>query len=1047
MQVTDSVIPGKREMRQDCVPTVERLRQAIDQASHLLPAQGPITVFIHHNTLHAFEHLPFDEAVRQGAQIFGCQPYLTKDAYREKLAQGRILPGDLLAVLQEDLDHRAAEQIPLCGTRAELRRTMLEHSLRMAPPAELRWFIAETEALERFRDDVAPAARESCIQATRSWALRDIRDGIVSASGHEKDSRDQHIRQALAGLFERFGAATVERWTAANWEAFTLQALWRVCRDGVHGVKSAVTHPTLSMRHRDLLLEASAADSDRLVHDLLIRYCAAFLDQGLAHWQLPQRNQGFWASFLALYRPPGGPPDRWLRGLPKEIDRLISNGIDPLASISESLDILGIAEPEWSSFISAELLALRGWAGMIHQMEIRADRVAVPVPAGSVVEFLAVRLILVRLALAHVAAEALDYRGALRSLRKFLRSKLAKSNAPTLEQRAFLVFQVAQLFGWLPQELNKLDKSGWATLIGEIEAFSPLDRRRLFHHAFERRYRIQSLDAMSLQARRSTERNRQVEFQLVCCLDEREESFRRHVEELAPAAETYGVAGFFNIPMYYRGAAAAHFVPLCPVIIRPQQWVIEDVAFSEEDRHQRRALTRRALGAATHQVHVGSRTFAGGALLAGMGVLASIPLVARVLFPRLTARLRRLAGRLLHTPDHTQLLMERTSLAPGPQIGEIGFSVDEMVACAERLLRDIGLTSGFAPLVILLGHGSSSLNNPHRSAYDCGACGGNSGGPNARAMAEILNDPRVRQRLAERGIEIGESTAFVGGLHNTCNDTIIYFDLDRLTRPRQNDFRAARAVLDNACERNAHERCRRFQSAPLTMDFPTAHRHVEERSEDLAQTRPECGHATNAICIVARRTRTRGLFFDRRAFLTSYDPTQDDAQCAILTRILQAVVPVCGGINLEYYFSFVDPAGFGCGTKLPHNITSLLGVMDGASSDLRTGLPWQMVEIHDPVRLLIIVEATPEAMLGIMDRNPGIGGMCRNGWVQIATLDPDSNEIHLWRHDRFDRYAPESVNLPTAPSSADWYRGWREHLGYALIAPEQRAPSTAEARS
>ena len=61
-----------------------------------------------------------------------------------------------------------------------------------------------------------------------------------------------------------------------------------------------------------------------------------------------------------------------------------------------------------------------------------------------------------------------------------------------------------------------------------------------------------------------------------------------------------------------------------------------------------------------------------------------------------------------------------------------------------------------------------------------------------------------------------------------------------------------------------------------------------------------------------------GLFLDRRAFLNSYDPTQDDENSTSLTRLLQAAVPVCGGINLEYYFSYVDNPGFGCGTQLPH---------------------------------------------------------------------------------------------------------------------------------
>jgi uncharacterized protein YbcC (UPF0753/DUF2309 family) len=173
---------------------------------------------------------------------------------------------------------------------------------------------------------------------------------------------------------------------------------------------------------------------------------------------------------------------------------------------------------------------------------------------------------------------------------------------------------------------------------------------------------------------------------------------------------------------------------------------------------------------------------------------------------------------------------------------------------------------------------------------------------------------------------------------------------------------------------------------------------------------------------------------DRRTFLTSYDPTQDDAQHSVLTRLLGAAVPVCGGINLEYYFSYVDNVGYGCGTKLPHNITALLGVMDGAGSDLRTGLPGQMVEIHEPVRLLMVIETTPAALNDVFDRNPGIGKLCRHGWVQVATLCPDSSQIHLLRGGRFVPYTPESTRLPHVASSHEWYRGWRDHLGYVQVA-------------
>ena len=417
-------------------------------------------------------------------------------------------------------------------------------------------------------------------------------------------------------------------------------------------------------------------------------------------------------------------------------------------------------------------------------------------------------------------------------------------------------------------------------------------------------------------------------------------------------------------------------------------------------------------------------------------MLAGFPLLARILFPRLTAQIRRVFGRIVQTPPFTRLRLERREATTGPEDGFIGYNLEEMISIGERLLRDMGLTSRFARLMIFLGHGSNSLNNPHNFSLQLRRnCGGSAcAGFNGRAIAQILNDPRVRAGLGRRGLEIPRETVVVGGYHNTCDDSVTFYDLDRIPRSHREEFDAARGAIDSACARNAIQSgagC--FMSAPLTMSFAEAHQHVEGRSEDLAQTRPELGHATNAITIVGRREWSRGLFLDRRAFLTSYDPTQDDADSSILTRILGAVFPVCSGINLEYYFSRVDNTGYGAGTKLPHNLSALLGVMDGAASDLRTGLPWQMVEIHEPVRSLFLIETTAESMTGIMDRNEMIGRLCRNGWVLLTLIHPETRALSVFHGGAFEPHEPQASTLPRASSSVDWYRGWRDHLEFAEI--------------
>lgn len=1008
------------------------LRQAIDHAAHLLPAQGPITVFIHHNTLHAFEDLPFDQAVEYGARVFGGHPYLPEDRYREALATGRIRHADLLTVLEDDLGLAAVEGVARLATRIDLRLAMLQYPLRAGPAEEIDWFLAKTDALRRVSPEASAAARRKLIGATRRWVMRDLRAG----SGGRGNPRPAW----LAELFGRFGESRIERWGEATWEAFTLEILWRVCRDGVRGLPDFAPPPRPPLRHRDLLLKVTGVDTDERVNPVLIRFSAAFVDQGVAHWPLPDREKGFLAAFAALYRQPAGPPDRWMRGLAAELARLWDAGAGPLDVVLESLAALGVPGAEWDAFIGETLLALRGWGGIIRQVEVRGDRVARPIPGDSLTGFLAVRLLLDRLALAHAARESLGYAGPLAGLRDELGHRLPPAAGLGEEQRAFAVFQLAQVLGWSPDELDRLGPDGWAGLVREVERFGGVERRRVFHLAYEKRFREQALDAVALHPRRPAPSPPR--FQAITCLDEREESFRRHLEEVAPDCETFGLAGFFGVAMYYRGAAGARFTPLCPIVVQPRHWVEEEPDEALEEAHRRARKARRTFGTATHMVHVGTRGVVTGALLtAGLGVLAAFPLVVRTLLPRWAARLRRRLAGLVNAVHRTRLRLERDEPEPGPESGRIGYTLDEMADIAERQLRDAGLTRAFARLVVVLGHGSQSMNNPHESAYDCGACGGSAGGANARALAQMLNDPRVRDRLAGRGLAIPAETAFVGGLHNTCNEYVKFFDTDLLPDTSREVFAYAAGAIEQALARNAHERARRFETAPLTLTFDEARRHVDGRAEDLAQVRPELGHATNAVCVIGRRERTRGLFLDRRAFLVSYDPTQDDPDARVLTRVFAAAMPVCAGINLEYYFCRVDPSGFGCGTKLPHNITSLVGVMDGAASDLRAGLPWQMVEIHEPVRLLFVVETTQDVVLRIMARDETIGRLVRNAWVQLAVLDPDSNRLQVFEAGRFVPYRPTADRLPAAASSVDWYRGWRDHLEFAEITPGASRPS------
>lgn len=1006
--------------------------------AELLPSQGPITAFAFLNPLQGMEDRPFAEALRQVTEIYGCEPFLLETRYRQKLERGRITVEDLREVLQEQSDFHGDHRVAGIVRRIDLQLSMLQHPVVPGTENELRWMIAESDSLKRFRAEMTHEVRDRLLEETQHWIMRDVRASGPSAndSSNEKQHGKSDYTQLVHQTIAEFGRNSIESWTDTVWEQVCLSLLWKLARHRMPATPPPAAPVHREVRHRDLLLDVTSEDSDSMVNEVLIRFCAAYLDQGYSHWRLPDRDAGFLKSFCVLFQSGGFGGRRWMRSLTSVIDDLQSGSMTPLECIADSLSQLGVNSGERNEYLRNTLLALRGWAGMIWQTETRPDRVYRYSPPGTLLEFLAIRLILDRLAVIEVARESLAYRGPLSDLRELLRRSLPVGNGVSSdEQRAFLILQLAQIHGWCPRTLAEMSPAAWSELMQEVDVFSDFERRRVFHFAFERQLAKRALDAVHLRVSQPPTKPEAPQLQIVTCIDAREESFRRHLEEVAPDVETFGNAGFFCVPMYYRGAAEAHFTALCPIVIKPQNWIVEDVVYALEDSERQRATARRLLGNASHRFDEGTRSSLSGAVLTALlGPLATIPLLGRILFPRFAAQMHKTARRFVAPPAVTRLRLERAEGAKaGPDDDGIGFTLTEMISISERALRDIGLTSGFSRLVMFLGHGSNCLNNPHESAYHCGACSGSAGGANARALAAMLNDVRVRRQLKERGVSIPEETYFIGGLHNTASEEITFFDLELLPTSHVRSLRLARDLFSRVAERNAHERCRRFESARLDLSAPEALLHVQERAEDLAQTRPEYGNCTNAMCFVGRRSRIRGLYLDRRSFLMSYDKTQDTDKNMILARILGAVIPVCEGINMLYTLSAIDSRGWGSGTKLPHNVTSLLGVMDGAASDLRPGLPWQGVDIHEPVRLLFIVETTTDAMLQIMNDNPNVGRICRNGWAQLAVLDPDSSRLQRFVNGRFEDYAPSATELQTAGSSLEWYRGWRDHLPFALI--------------
>ena len=985
---------------------LEELQKALAAAARLLPAQGPLSVFVHHNTLHALEDLSFELALLKARELLHCEPYKPESWYRDEYLRGRIKDQDLVAVV--DLESPALEGSsggPGPISLRELRLALLRYDLHEVEGAQLRWHLNETRALQRFRREIDPAVRKKLQADCLAWVRQRMKEAP--------------LRAVVDSFPDDWSSLPFEELLKHHPRLAAIHVLWTACHRAVLAQRLEARPPRQAtgqrlFRHRDFAVKAGFADPDALVHPLLVRLCAGFLDQGFADVEMPGRELGLYRCFRHLYSLGGVLQTVWMGGLKEVLSEEERRNDSSTESVLASLASLGVEPPEWEDYIRDTLLALKGWAGMIYQAQVRPDRLPVERVPADLMDFLAVRLLLDRFALAYRVGPGPDE----------IRQAPPQLGDPTMDEAesgSFKLFQVAQFCGISPEHISQWEPRQTCELLEQIESFGDLERRRLFHLAYERRLRVITLDALSLHEPRSwsaAHEGEVPEFQAIFCLDEREESTRRHLEEIAPGCETFGTLGYFGIPMYFKAIHEPHPLALCPVSIRPAHLVVEVVNESSQQEAERLASIRRSIGQVTYRVQAGSQTLTWG-----------------VLFPRAAGRFgKSIRRRLLPSDTRLEIMRQTDRLENGLLLG---FSEEEMADIVGGLLEDIGLTRGFSRLVLVVGHGSSSLNNPHEAAYDCGACGGGRGGPNARVFAWMANHPGVRARVAERGVVIPADTRFVGAYHNTCDDEVDLYELESLGPEQLADLERAVLAFNRARANDAVERCRRFESAPFELTPQLALKHVEARSEDLAQPRPELGHATNALCIVGRRRRTRGLFLDRRAFLVSYDPSLDDEQGTVLGRVLRAAAPVGAGINLEYYFSNVDNLGYGCGTKLPHNITSLLGVMDGHTSDLRTGLPWQMVEIHEPVRLLVVLETRRSVIEAVLEREAGVRRLVTNRWIQVALLDPDSQKIELLKKSGWIDYHPEIEELPVVTTSSEWFYHHREHLRFAEIRSEE----------
>ncbi|MEF8843184.1 MAG: DUF2309 domain-containing protein [Haloarculaceae archaeon] len=676
------------------------------------------------------------------------------------------------------------------------------------------------------------------------------------------------------------------------------------------------------------------------VDRVLTKWLSAFLDQGSAHWSMPNREAGFYAAFREMAEYDGDVPDEGV------VADLPEAPIETIRTVLKSYP-----ESRWVPIFEEQLAALPGWTGFIKQRveDEGAWQSTYPI---SLEGYLAARLALL---------DAVD---------------------ATIEPDDDVV------------DVNPADELA-----------------RAFLRAWEATYRDDLVGTVAAESRSMDDGDTsgRPDAQLVFCIDTRSEIIRRHIEATGDY-ETHGYAGFFGIPMEYRGYDADVSVDACPPILDPQHHVID---FPTDDdtraRYDRRSGIRAAADEVIETLEANAATAYGYVETAGSGY--GFSLAARTLLPGRVHDLFDAAAELV--PDDHEFCeplvrYQHTYSGDLP----VGLTTEEKVEYAATAFELMGFED-FSRLVVFTGHASETANNPYDSSLDCGACAGNPGGPSARVLAKICNDEAVKAELRDRGFDIPEDTVFVAGQHNTTTDEVELF-ADDVPESHADDLDQLRKDLATARENATAER-----AEAMGADGSTGVAETERRAADWAETRPEWGLAGNAGFVIGPRELTSGCDLDGRAFLHSYDWSTDPDGDA-LEVVFTGPLVVTQWINTQYYFSTVDNTVYGSGSKVTQNPVGNVGVYQGNGGDLMTGLPLQSLmaaddePYHQPLRLSTVVHAPVERVTDILADHEELTEILDNDWLSLTVVDP-TRDHRVFHYEESLEWTPVSERTETRP--------------------------------
>lgn len=680
-----------------------------------------------------------------------------------------------------------------------------------------------------------------------------------------------------------------------------------------HGYKKLPEHYLTLMESQQTVEDVNQhSDLDRA----MVKWLSAFMDEGLAEWEMPFKSSGFYSAWRKLV-----PYDELL-------GKIETNDIPKTSQEALTLLSNGLSEKQILEIFTQHLAALPGWVGYIklRNQNKTAWQKQYPIDLQ---QYLAVRL----------------------WTAKQLGLELISQGNKTQPDPEMAELQYLWLKAW---------EKSWQLELVHTLGNTPKE--------------------IELKEKKTTV----PDAQLVFCIDTRSELIRRHVESKG-FYETFGYAGFFGIAMDYENAQNGITQKSCPPIL-DSSYTVKEVAQANKEVEKQKLDRKNEVSKfwnyfMKRMKNMLPSTFG---FVEGSGFYYGLHLMARTISP---ASLYRFSSN--RKTSHESVCDPQ--LQSAQNTNDLNVPIAEQAAIVKSGFDLMGWQN-FAPLVVFVGHGSHSANNPFGSSLDCGACAASPGRHNARMLATMANNTEVRKLLATQfDIKIPEATVFLGAEHNTTTDEIELFD-KHIPSSHQKLLDNLKSNLEKAQITATQERLGASGNS-VSM--------AQVNASNWGETRPEWGLAKNASFVIAPRKTTQHIDLDGRCFLHSYD-WKGDTDGTALEAIMQGPMVVTQWINNHYYFSTVDNEKFGAGTKTTHNITGKFGVVQGNGGDLQTGLPWESLynadnqPYHSPLRLTVVIQAPKERVNAILSKHEGLRSLVANEWIYLIVMDPEKGKSINW---------------------------------------------------